>query len=655
MGGSLEPKYQSLIDEIKSIASFNDAQTAQNDILQQSQDNFETSENIVVEQLKQIKKQKKEYQRKIKNQLQSLVDISLTIPSSGFTGKTDNSKISNAKKEFLTSINQVVSKIPTILLEEVIHEVGCSQEQTYNANTLNTPPISYIYIPVESVDLFGSLKNTPNSDLGKIFYETGSTTNVQFNGKNTTNKQLYEIIQSPSIPYSQLFGSPYLGFSKQNLFDIEYTTQDNLGNTGNFFKVALLNRNNFNLTSEFITDYYKTIQIIDTQNLVGQIFDILCGVLSIQASLSKEQIEVKTKFQLLIERVLGLCFDEKREIDVSGISKISPTNDIDETFFEFTEMDLRSINSVIDNVKSGVVEFEDCNNVKLPVNNENLINSILKSLQIDQSDSDQLTEVINNVENTLISNLETQSVLSGINFEDVLNTEILSTIPKAIYNSILTPKVLLPFYLMILSANSNLTNNIYQVTDSVSFFKKFTKFNIQVLSRISALFIEILRNFIIKQLRILLRKVIKELTKNAVQKRYLVVAQLVETALRVNKLLTDYRKCEAVLDDIIGLIELALTRVRVDIPQNLIPLAKLRGGFSDIRAVLNVTKEFQRLGIPTGPMPSGAPNLGMLAEKLRIIGVESERLQNSKVLIKTDVGVSPSGPVLPMNGIGIQI
>ena len=208
---------------------------------------------------------------------------------------------------------------------------------------------------------------------------------------------------------------------------------------------------------------------------------------------------------------------------------------------------------------------------------------------------------------------------------------------------------------MILSANSNLTNNIYQVTDSVSFFKKFAKFNIQVLSRISALFIEILRNFIIKQLRILLRKVVKELTKNAVQKRYLVVAQLVETALRVNKLLTDYRKCESVLDDIIGLIELALTRVRIDIPQDLIPLAKLRGGFSDIRAVLNVTKEFQKLGIPTGPMPSGAPNLGMLAEKLRIIGVESERLKNSKVLIKTDVGVSPSGPVLPMNGIGIQI
>ena len=46
---------------------------------------------------------------------------------------------------------------------------------------------------------------------------------------------------------------------------------------------------------------------------------------------------------------MGLCFDNRKEIDVSGIAKLAELDDIDESFFEFTDIDLRNIFDVLTN------------------------------------------------------------------------------------------------------------------------------------------------------------------------------------------------------------------------------------------------------------------------------------------------------------------
>jgi hypothetical protein len=102
----------------------------------------------------------------------------------------------------------------------------------------------------------------------------------------------------------------------------------------------------------------------------------------------------------------------------------------------------------------------------------------------------------------------------------------------------------------------------------------------------------------------------------------------------------------------LDLIRLALTSVRIDIPSQLMPLARFKSGFSDIRAFLNVTKQLQKLGVPTGPMPSGKPNIGMLVLKNSIIGIENERIANGKTQITTNLGTVQGPFVLPMQGFG---
>ncbi len=191
------------------------------------------------------------------------------------------------------------------------------------------------------------------------------------------NKDLYELTQTPGQSYFAATNNFYNGVSNNPLFNIEFSTTDNLGNTGGFFKIDLINRPQNNIVSQFLTDYYGKVEIINLQNIFGQIFDLICGAVSIQMNLSSQQLEVKGKYQLLLQRVLGLCFDDRNEIDVSGIAKVSPTQDVDASFFQFNEIDLREIDYTIENLRRGVVEFQDCDNIKLPVNNEEITNQIL--------------------------------------------------------------------------------------------------------------------------------------------------------------------------------------------------------------------------------------------------------------------------------------
>ena len=109
----------------------------------------------------------------------------------------------------------------------------------------------------------------------------------------------------------------------------------------------------------------------------------------------------------------------------------------------------------------------------------------------------------------------------------------------------------------------------------------------------------------------------------------------------------DYRKCKSVISDILNIIEFALRGTNIQIPPFLLPLASLRSGFNSVRATLQVIQNFQALGVPTGPMPDGSPNLFMIAQQASITGVESERDKNSKI-----AGMTPQQIVLP---IGITI
>jgi hypothetical protein len=470
------------------------------------------------------------------------------------------------------------------------------------------------------------------------------------------NRELYQRITQESVSYDTLNGQNYLGLSQQNLFDIEYVTTDDNGNAGNFFKVNLKPRDvGEPLISQFFVDYFKTIKIVDTKNIFLQLFQILFGAVSIDIKAGAGAIEDQLYWEKILNRILGLCFDSRTEIDVSGIAKIAPLDGVDDSFFELTDIDLREIESKLSQIKLGVVEYLDCTTVQLPLDINALFDAFSEILEVGDDDAAGNLLVLDNSIDAIKKNKKWPQ-LEEISLN--IDNNIIKQLPVALYSAVLSPKVLLPFMLMVKSLESFATGQSSSVVNEVynlrTFMDKFRVFNIEVMSKLSAEFIRILRNIIIRDLRKLLRNVTADLRKSQATKQYAIIAQLLESAIVITQLINDYRQCKSVIEDILNLIEISLRGTRFNVPAFLLPLANLRTGFNSTRAMLETISQLQKYGVPTGTLPDGSPSVAMIAIKAQIEGTESERDKNSKLLGMTPQQVvTPIGLTIPIPFSGI--
>ena len=305
---------------------------------------LEKKKSEVSTQLSDAKKLKNKYQKEIKTQFDKLLDLNFQSLGSG---KSSNGYI---KKTFTKAIKEIIPKLDDILLELMLSAVGCSHDQEFVPQT--------IYIRVKSVDLLNILKEDPATDVGKLMYEKKG---IQYNNfPFSMNKELYNRTQNINQPFSvPALGQSYKGTSGQELFDItyveSYVDQNFQTIQGNFFKVDLKNRITPNKISEFLKDYLTTIKLFDETNFFANLMNQLTGAVSIKKGDGKADLEDLQKILLIIQRVLGLCFDNTKEIDVSGIAKLSENDNVDESFFEFTDIDLRFIDSKVSDIKLGIV------------------------------------------------------------------------------------------------------------------------------------------------------------------------------------------------------------------------------------------------------------------------------------------------------------
>jgi hypothetical protein len=85
------------------------------------------------------------------------------------------------------------------------------------------------------------------------------------------------------------------------------------------------------------------------------------------------------------------------------------------------------------------------------------------------------------------------------------------------------------------------------------------------------------------------------------------------------------------VDEILNLLNLGAAVLGVSIPSFALAASSLLGGFSPTRAMAEITERLEELGIPTGDLPSGAPNVALPAIAAQIKGSYQEQLKNGKV------------------------
>ena len=208
-------------------------------------------------------------------------------------------------------------------------------------------------------------------------------------------------------------------------------------------------------------------------------------------------------------------------------AKVAELDGIDESFFEFTDIDLRNLDQKISNIKNGVVEFEDCNNVKLPLNSQAVMDDLLKfnnitSVKDQQALAESLTENLINDEKWKLL------FPNDISIDLKINTDFLAELPKSIMMALLSPKVLLPLMIMLKSLQQNAVDLIENLTDMSRYLKKYT---INIMSKIGGLFVEELFELIRKDIRRLISEIASDVLKESANKKLSIILRLIELIL----------------------------------------------------------------------------------------------------------------------------
>lgn len=598
------------------------------DLRKKAGSTLEKKKSKVSTQLSDAKKLKNKYQKEMKTQFDKLLDLNFLSLGAG------KSSQGYLKKTFTKAIKEITPKLDDILLELMLSAVGCSQDQEFIPQT--------IYIRVKSVDLLNTLKEDPATDIGKLLYEKKD---IQYNDfPFAMNKELYSRIQNINQPFSvPAGGQSYEGTSGQELFDISYVESyvDNFQTIqGNFFKVDLKNRVTTNKVSEFLKDYFSTIKLFDETNFFANLMNQLTGAISIKKGDGNADLEDLQKILLIIQRILGLCFDNTKEIDVSGIAKLSENDNVDESFFEFTDIDLRVIDSRVSDIKLGVVEFEECDNVKLPVDTESIVTALNNLVFVDGKNNSNSIDDASNLTDVLTKNPDWFPIQINIDLS------FLKEFPKAMVSTILSPKVVLPLMITTKSLGQNLD---LQISSFMDFAKNLKSFFIKLASKIGEIFVKILFDIIKKDILSLVQSINLDILRNLNNKKLNIILTLTELLISISKIIKDFRECKSVIDDLLNALKLASRGFNDDIPLPLLISSRLLSGYSSERAFLNVIANFEELGLPTGTMPDGSPNLMLASIKATLDGADKENSSNGKLQVAVlPLSITPIGQTTPM-------
>ena len=622
MALDLNDGYKVIQEKVSATQKYKNIKKDADDLKKRNGESLETAKKLSTQQLSNLKDKRDKFKKDLndskKTQFDQLLDLTKLLSKGGEkSGQTKTTKY--LKKVFVTAITELKPQIKDILNDLGTSAIGCAQDQTYIGN-------QSIYIKVKSFDLVNFLKEDPESSVGKITYEKESIQYGTF--PFSLNKSLYNRMQNINQPYSIPATLNYVGTSGQELFDITYVESyvDPIVGLvqGNFYKIDLKNRES-NKIVEFLEDYYSTIEIVDFKNIFANLINQLTGAVSIKKGDGDINLGDLTKVLLILKRILGLCFDSTTEIDVSGVSKVSEFDNIDKSFFEFTEIDLRMIDQKVSEIKLGIAEFEECGTVKLPVDVDSIISSVDALNYVDGKNNNNTINDAANITDTITNGFFPLKINIDLDF--------LKEFPKSLVMAILSPKVVLPIMIMAKSIGQTFVDEINSFMD---FAEKLKTYFSELVSKIAALFVKIIFDIIKKDIKLLIAGIISDIANEKTKKRTAMILSLVALILSIAKIIKDFRECKSIINDLQALLS-QIQSTTQQLPLPLLLATKLRKGYSKTGAFLNVISEFEKLGLPTGPMPDGSPNLMLISVKAIIDGIDKEITENSRV----DIGIGP--------------
>lgn len=693
----LKTGYESINSQISALQSYKAVSDGQKQSTRNAGNSDAQYQGLFATQLNQISTQQKRFERNVPSSYSELLGLIQKTKGSGSQTSKDLRKI------LITSALKLEPEINQIVAQQAIKFLGCSQQQTYQGisenelilngvNSLSALDQSKgVYLRITDIDFFKALTVEPDSLIGRIYYERENIGSLQtyknYYGLSgfPMNYELWERTQDPTKTYKDQYQVFYNGgSSKDRLFDFTFTKADAFGNSGQFIRIFFIDRTGTPIDPgtdklaysgqtivKSLNDYYKSIDIFSPKTLTANILNIAVGALS--SGISITQIQEQTKFAIILNRILGLCESGESEIDVSGVAKVSELDVVDDDFFEFNQIDENFIQETVNRVQGQYVTYEECGDVRFPVNTNSILNEldrfgrISDGLTVEQQ-VEEIEKILDSIPNTWEQSGTTQSIRFST---DAYLSNLISQIPLALASSIFTPKVLLPLFafyqylqnetlgfanqqivsgntvINVVNSNISSANTLnqqanLQVSSATQFAKKFKKFVLGVVGGVAARFIEILFQILKRELLNLIKTALEDIYRTSNN----IYALKVRTLITAGEFLVDafvsiqnYRECKSLVAQIQKILKLIARSIpnRPRISKGLIGLANYLPGTSPERAVINAIQISQEFGLPTGSLSDGQPNKMILYQMATQLAIKKEDAENGVV----DIGVDP--------------
>jgi hypothetical protein len=211
--------------------------------------------------------------------------------------------------------------------------------------------------------------------------------------------------------------------------------------------------------------------------------------------------------------------------------------------------------------------------------------------------------------------------------------------------SLISPKVLLPIFIMFKALKQNFVD---AVEDFQTFLREMRNIMVVLISEIQAKFKEVLVVLIKKQIYNLIVSLNKDISEKSKNTYIIIITKLLSIAFVVVNLIRDYKRCRSITDELLTLLRLLAPKLKIPLPA--LAFSSLLEGFSAVRAFNNHTETLDKLGYPTGDLPDGSPNLGLIHDFSLISAYKREMDENSKVQVSTINLGSPSQPLISIAG-----
>jgi hypothetical protein len=339
-----------------------------------------------------------------------------------------------------------------------------------------------IVIELKKIDFSDLLKTDPNSVVGKLLYNDVTPNPIDSSDFNTF---LYGVVQDDGITHTW-----------KNMLDFTFVSLDPTGvNPNNSLTIKCNPSFNSKTLNDLNNDYIDSLSffaisdptglanpsdLINPSTLINKIIDTIYGTASSLLNKTLKQLETEAKINMIVDRITNAEFNET----------------ITEAYFEFDDNDLSQIELEANNRKKGVYKVEASNdfNSSIPESSLTLFNEQMGTAVTTQ---DKKTVITNNLEAMAEKTAENaKNEEDKITIKQSFFQNIINALNQSIVSVLLSPKVLIVFmvnFKIINGPDAGFENPIDFILKNKRLFRAIIK-------ELTAVLIEILLTFLMKQL-----------------------------------------------------------------------------------------------------------------------------------------------------------